>query len=172
MKYIIFLCLLCFSCRSTKKVIGKTSVADHSATLSSFDSGSTKEIKSTTTTAETNDVIVEEFETGGNDFPADADTSNQVVKILKSLPKGSKFKRTIGKTQSIVERHEIGRDSSFVHFKDSTAHDSTSVVQMKDVEKTGSSFGGMIALVVGGLGLIVATIWYFQRKERKEENKT
>jgi high-affinity Fe2+/Pb2+ permease len=164
MKYLIilFFALFCISCRGTKKITSVKTVADKTATVSSLAVNENSVDSTHTETQGENEAVITEIETSNDPFPANADTTIEAVRILKSLPPGSKLKQTKTKQKTNTVVNAISRDSvSFVQ-KDSTGTSHEEKQENKTVIKKGNSFAIML-IIVALIGVITAGYFLYKK---------
>lgn len=167
MKYLfIILVALLVSCRATKKITAVKTVADQTATVSNSTLNQVSIDSSKEETESTIEALITEYELSNNAFPENADTTNEVVKILRSLPPGSKYRQTKQKEIRAVITNYINRDSiSFVQ-KDSTGTKHDEKNEQTTITKKGNSFG-IILIIVAFIGLVVSA-YYLSEKFRNK----
>ncbi len=161
---LIIMSLLLMACNSVKKAVNKSNVVSDSIhVVKEVTKQDATEIAQAGKSEDQSATILEVETPEGSAFPENADTTIQIVKILKSLPPGSKVKQTTEK-KSVVDTSKTVKQTA----ASTTKADSGRVTKkVTIVEKQKQTSRMPIALIGGGVILLAITIGLYYVKSKR-----
>lgn len=149
------LIIVAIGCNSVKRNAVHDTVKRDSISITTQVQQKATQIESHETKQATKNNTSIEVQTSDNtDFPQNADTTIEVVKILRSLPKGSKVRITHGIETKAAEKKEDRRDTSSQQQQKATEVHTDS--QHKEVQKQSKRFPTIAAIgIVAVIGIMI-----------------
>lgn len=153
---IIILLILLSSCNSVKRNVVRSTTYDSIAQSGITDSSNISKTVTNAAKYEQKDQTDYEIETSTNEFPKDADTSMEVIKIAKSLPKGSVIRVLKDKGHVITVTRTLQEDTAHKHIDTTSAskHESK-IVQIHKESKRFPTIAAIGIVAVIGILLIL-----------------
>ena len=152
------------ACNSVKRNVVRSTVNDTTIKAGITDSSSFTKTVTNEAKHEQKDQTDYEVETSSNEFPANADTTMEIVKIAKSLPKGSKVRIVHNAGKVVTETKIVQRDSNIKHIDTGSVkvHEEKTI----DIHKESKRVPWLMVLM-GGIIALVAVVFVIYKKTNK-----
>lgn len=151
--YIVLFALGLYACRTVHKIKADERFANTTEAHYYFDSLSSCASQSNEKKSTEEAYITFEYESSDKPFPQNADTANEIIKTLKSLPAGSKIRKIKGNknVQQLIQTNATQQ------FQKKEARDTThKEISQKKISEKKSETVPIIGLTVLAICMIVA----------------